>query len=105
MAWFEAPSRSWANIDDCGDFPCTAPNNIVLDFKGTTYSGVNMPDLQFDSFQIVANTPNVTSTFGECNIVSDWNAYACLNPLVGVLVFESLDPDTNDRNVAPIYIS
>jgi len=39
LAYFEDPLESWANLDDCGQFPCTAPNNILLSFKGTTYEG------------------------------------------------------------------
>jgi len=29
----------WATIDDCGEFPCTAPNNIVVHFTAITCSG------------------------------------------------------------------
>lgn len=39
MAWIQDPDPAWVNLDDCGIFDCTAPNNVVLDFKGTTYSG------------------------------------------------------------------
>jgi hypothetical protein len=26
------PPKGWANLDDCGNFPCTAPNNVILSF-------------------------------------------------------------------------
>jgi hypothetical protein len=37
------PNPGWANIKDCGNFPCTAPKNILLDFRDTTYTGANQP--------------------------------------------------------------
>lgn len=32
FAYFDKPSPKWANIKDCGFFPCTAPNNIIFTF-------------------------------------------------------------------------
>jgi len=32
MAFLYTPPVAWANLDDCGNFPCTAPNNVLLDF-------------------------------------------------------------------------
>ncbi len=29
------PPESWATIEDCGDFPCTGPKNVLLSFEGT----------------------------------------------------------------------
>jgi len=26
------PPAGWANIDDCGQWPCTAPSNLVYTF-------------------------------------------------------------------------
>jgi hypothetical protein len=37
------PPNSWANIDDCGNFPCTAPKNVMLDFRNTKWVGNNVP--------------------------------------------------------------
>lgn len=37
------PPTSWANPTDCGNFPCTAPQNVVLRFTGTTYTGSTVP--------------------------------------------------------------
>jgi len=39
MAFFDDPDEGWANLDDCGAFPCTAPNNILMSFTGTRYAG------------------------------------------------------------------
>ena len=33
------------------------------------------------------------------------NAYICKSGTLGVLMFESEDPDTEDRSMQPVYIS
>jgi hypothetical protein len=38
LAFIARPPAGWAVIDDCGEWPCTAPENIVLSFEGTTYA-------------------------------------------------------------------
>lgn len=40
MAYIFDPPQGWANIKDCGDFPCTAPQNALLMFKNTTFTGI-----------------------------------------------------------------
>lgn len=30
MLYMDSPDRGWANLDDCGNFPCTGPNNTYL---------------------------------------------------------------------------
>jgi len=30
LAFLFNPPAGWANIDDCGNFPCTAPSNALL---------------------------------------------------------------------------
>jgi len=37
------PVPAWANKDDCGPFPCTAPSNVVMQFTGASFSGANTP--------------------------------------------------------------
>ena len=36
VAYLEDPNPAWANADDCGDFPCTFPNNVFLKFTDVT---------------------------------------------------------------------
>lgn len=36
IAYLADPNQAWANPDDCGDFPCTFPNNVFLKFTSTT---------------------------------------------------------------------
>jgi hypothetical protein len=32
FSWLMPPNPGWANIKDCGEFPCTAPLNALLTF-------------------------------------------------------------------------
>jgi hypothetical protein len=41
MAFIMDPPSKWNNLDDCIGFPCTAPSNVVMDFKYSTHSGAN----------------------------------------------------------------
>lgn len=38
LAYFMAPPQKWANLKDCGAFPCTGPLNVLFSFMNTTYS-------------------------------------------------------------------
>lgn len=37
------PPSGWATLDDCGEFPCTAPKNVLIRFEQTTYTGHYTP--------------------------------------------------------------
>lgn len=63
-AYFYDPPMKWANDEDCGNFPCTAPSNIVMKFKNTLYEGTSQ-DLG-STFQIVSDTASVSNTFSDC---------------------------------------
>lgn len=39
FAYIMDPYPGWANLKDCGDFPCTAPLNTALMFKDTSFEG------------------------------------------------------------------
>jgi hypothetical protein len=39
FGFFFDPPTGWANVKDCGNFPCTAPWNVLLTFKGTKWTG------------------------------------------------------------------
>lgn len=105
VAFLMDPDPAWANKDDCGPFPCTAPSNVVIQFTGTIFDGVNTPKLIAQDFQIISDTEGVSNTFTSCKNETAWNAFACTNPNLGVLYFESLDADTEDRSVQPIYVT
>jgi hypothetical protein len=42
-AYFFVPPNEWATVDDCGQFPCTGPNNVLIKFTGATFGGSIMP--------------------------------------------------------------
>jgi hypothetical protein len=37
MVYFPSPNKGWANIADCGNFPCTAPHNLLWQFYNTKW--------------------------------------------------------------------
>ncbi len=39
MVYLMDPPDGWANIDDCGQFPCTSPNNVLIQYEKATFSG------------------------------------------------------------------
>lgn len=43
LAYLFSPLQEWANLDDCGDFPCSAPLNALLNFENTVYAGTVRP--------------------------------------------------------------
>jgi len=43
MAYLFTPPNAWAVVDDCGSFPCTGPNNVIIKFEGSTFSGSVQP--------------------------------------------------------------
>jgi hypothetical protein len=64
LAYIEDPSPGWANPTDCGDWPCTAPENVVLKFNGVTYpSNIDLPEDEV--FQIVSNNKPAANKFDE----------------------------------------
>ena len=100
LIWFETAPKSWANISDCGQWPCTAPENVVLSFLGTSWSGITPPNAR-GTFQLVGSGgPNVAGKYNSCkDRMSMWNGYYCENRNIGILLFESLDSDTYDRSI------
>jgi len=48
MANLKSPNPGWANIDDCGNFPCTGPYNLLYSFKNTTWNGYTIDNPQKD---------------------------------------------------------
>ena len=59
--YLDDPNPAWANTDDCIGFPCTAPQNILLDFSDTLYTG-STPKGQID-FQVISDTQDVSNSF------------------------------------------
>lgn len=97
-----SPPKGWANVKDCGNFPCTAPLNTLFSFKRNKFRGLK-PSFGADEFQMIPNTPNFSEFVPECELQKDMNLWTCKNEKLGILQFESEDPDTLDRSMQPIY--
>ena len=39
VAYIDSPNPDWANLMDCGNFPCTAPANILVSFQDSKFYG------------------------------------------------------------------
>lgn len=108
FAWIEKPDPAWATTtpltspDNCGDYPCTGPENVVLSFKNTQYNN-NIDLIEETSFQVISNNDEIVDD--TCvTYQTEWEAYRCNNEALGVLIFESLDADNEDRELQPVYI-
>jgi hypothetical protein len=64
MGYLMDPPLDWANVDDCNEFPCTAPMNVFLKFENTQFSGTNTPTNDDAEFQIMGNNENVAKPAG-----------------------------------------
>ena len=114
LVWIEDPPQGWANPTDCGNFPCTAPENVILKFTGTEYDNSGLPTtltpeekLSEDSvFQIISDNESAAGKFPDCTLMTDWSAYRCnaAESKLAVLMLESLDADKEDRQSAPLIV-
>jgi len=116
LAYIFDPPQEWAVIDDCGEWPCTAPSNVVYTFYNSLFGrndGVTiLPPWGSlsQTFQVVSDFATAVSTYPNCVKVATWNGWSCSDPAqvkvpqVGQLVWESLDYDTEDRSVQPVII-
>lgn len=50
LVYLYSPDPNWAVVDDCGEFPCTAPSNGIMTFEKVKYSGAVTPDYTGLSF-------------------------------------------------------
>ena len=70
-AFLEKPPTAWANVKDCGNFPCTAPNNLIFSFAGTTFTGDTKPSSTPADFVIVPDDATVGGTYPGCTHFPD----------------------------------
>ena len=78
-----------------------APNNIVMQFEGAKFRGTVVPVRNAPTFQVVSDVQDAVKAYANssCMIRDYWNAAYCTNINLGILLFESLDADTEDRTV------
>jgi len=65
-AFLDKPPTAWANVKDCGNFPCTAPNNLIFSFAGTQFTGAIKPSTSAADFVIVPDDVTVGGTYPGC---------------------------------------
>lgn len=62
FAFLDKPDPAWANIKDCGNFPCTAPNNVIFTFTNTKYYGAT-PSIASSAFTLVPDDETVGGAY------------------------------------------
>lgn len=77
MTYFYDPPKKWAIIKDCGNFPCTAPKNVLYTFEKSLYSGASKPLKTPSNFQLIANNTGFAPFVKGCSPLKDQNAYLC----------------------------
>jgi len=114
LAEIEKPNPDWATTspietaENCGNITCTGPENVVLSFKNTVASTelgeFSLSSSQETAFQITSRNTDLLSGVGTCTDHPDQLSYRCENTALGILIFESLDPDNEDRDLQPVYM-
>lgn len=109
MTYFFDPPQAWANLADCGDFPCTGPKNTIFSFKNIKWVTKPGPKdaegNELTDFSLIPNIPGYTTEFKDCSEYNkNLNGHICTNNDLGILVWESQDPDSIDRSIQPILI-
>ena len=104
---FKTPPEKWASIDDCGDFPCTGPLNVLYSFKESTWTPAAPSALSGGgvNFQLIADNPGLAPYVAGCSSAPQSKAYYCEAKSLAILLFRSLDGDARDRMVAPVYVA
>jgi len=102
LTYFFDPPQKWANLADCGDFACTGPKNTIFSFTNTQWTGT-VPKNALENFSLIPNIPGYTDNFPDCEAVPSINGHRCTNNDLGILVWESNDPDSIDRSIQPVY--
>lgn len=102
-AYIMEPNPDWATVIDCGNYPCSGPQNILFSFQDSKFSR-SKPNWAASDFQIIANNTGFAPYIESCKPEVFMNAYVCKAEKMGVLLFESQDEDKLDRSMQPIYV-
>jgi hypothetical protein len=73
LAKMDEPKDGWANISDCGEWPCTAPENIVIRYEGSKFSGKSPSNTNHEGTLTYALGED--PFYGDCEYKSAWNAW------------------------------
>jgi hypothetical protein len=81
------PPAAWANINDCGEWPCTAPSNLVYTFTDSVFEAdatTSVPSFLKSgtkyNFQIVSDFETAAKSYPNCSKNNFWNAWFCADP-------------------------
>ena len=95
----------------CGNFPCSALLNGVAVIEGAQTSGNSNSLPNGGDFSIIAGNSyydnfetHTGDTISKCSYKQKWDAFSCTDTNAGQLLFESLDEDSEDRAVHPIFV-
>jgi len=78
---------------------------MLLSFKGSVFEGDNQPVWAQPDFQMIQYNQEFAPYIDGCTRNLGMNAYVCKEvPNLGILLFESEDPDRMDRSMQPIYV-
>ena len=78
------PPWGWANVADCGNFPCTGPHQSIFNFYDAVFEATDgttaLPSFwqagtTKKTFQIVANNKEAAVSFPNSRFVPIWNAW------------------------------
>jgi len=104
VAYLAPPNPKWINVTDCGNFNCTGPKNMLYIIKRASYKGTVQPAITEQNFNIISTNAG-SKNFKGCKERKEWNGFWCGdNRELAILLFESLDGDTWDRSVMPVYV-
>ena len=98
LAYLYSPPEAWSKLSDCAGYPCTAPLNVLFDFRNTKYNSGSILN-HGPHFQIIANNSGIAPFIKTCKENTEMNAYICKSGSLGILLFESEDADTEDRSM------
>ena len=107
------PYDYWAVREECGNFGCTFPWNIFIQFVNSTTTGtqftVAFPTAQGDTYYCVPDNPGLIPGLQRAGTsgvqVTDGNFYFVQGAELAQIVIESLDADKEDRMVSPLNIT
>jgi hypothetical protein len=60
MTYFFEPPEKWANLADCGDFPCTGPKNTIFSFTNIKWTGLQGENA-LEDFTLIPTIPGYTT--------------------------------------------
>lgn len=100
---FSDPLGSWANMADCGTFPCTGPNNVLFVFRRNKFY-LDTPFRIPQQFELIPDVRGYTEYFEDCRTKPAWKGHLCQSARLSILLFESQDSDNMDRSVQPVYV-